>query len=53
MNQQTTVEQMHQLKVHGMAKLYQSISDQPVHQQPEPHTLVVYAALVVDVRVDH
>ena len=36
MNQQTTVEQMHQLKVHGMAKLYQSISDQPVHQQPEP-----------------
>ena len=40
MNQQTTVEQMHQLKVHGMAKLYQSISEQPVHQQPEPHTLV-------------
>ena len=40
MKQQTTVEQMHQLKVHGMAKLYQSISGQPVHQQPEPHTLV-------------
>lgn len=40
MNTQNTVEQMHQLKVHGMAKLYQNISEQPVHQQPEAHTLV-------------
>ena len=40
MNTQKTVDQMEQLKVHGMAKLYRSISEQPIHQQPEPHTLV-------------
>ncbi|MCX6338102.1 MAG: IS21-like element helper ATPase IstB [Bacteroidetes bacterium] len=40
MNTQKTVDQMEQLKVHGMAKLYRSISEQPIHQQPEPHALV-------------
>ncbi len=27
-------------KIFGMAKLYQSISEQPLHQQPEPQTLL-------------
>ena len=40
MNTQKTVYQMEQLKVHGMAKLYRYISEQPIHQQPEPHALV-------------
>lgn len=40
MNTQKTVDQMQQLKVNGMAKLYQAITEQPVHQQPETHALV-------------
>jgi DNA replication protein DnaC len=40
MNTQKTVDQMQQLKVNGMAKLYQAITEQPVHQQPESHALV-------------
>jgi DNA replication protein DnaC len=40
MNAQSTVEQMQDLKLFGMAKLYQAVVDQPVHQHPEAHTLM-------------
>lgn len=40
MNQQTTLEQLQELKLTGMAKRYEAIMKQPVHQQPEPHTLI-------------
>ncbi len=40
MNTQKTVDQMQELKVNGMAKLYQAITEQPIHQQPESHALV-------------
>ena len=40
MNTQSTVEQMQHLKLFGMSKLYQVVLDQPVHQQPEGHTLL-------------
>jgi hypothetical protein len=38
MNQQSTLEQLQELKLTGMAKRYEAIIKQPVHQQPEPHT---------------
>ena len=40
MDQQTTLEQLQQLKLSGMAKRYEAILKQPIHQQPEPHTLI-------------
>jgi DNA replication protein DnaC len=40
MDQQTSLEQLQQLKLSGMAKRYEAILKQPVHQQPEPHTLI-------------
>jgi DNA replication protein DnaC len=40
MDQQSTLEQLQQLKLSGMAKRYEAILKQPVHQQPEPHTLI-------------
>jgi len=40
MDQQTTLEQLQQLKLSGIAKRYEAILKQPVHQQPEPHTLI-------------
>ena len=40
MNQQSTLEQMQKLKLSGMAKRYEAVMKQPVHQQPEPHTLI-------------
>jgi DNA replication protein DnaC len=40
MNAQSTVEQMQHLKLFGMAKLYQAVVDQPVHQHPEAHTMM-------------
>jgi DNA replication protein DnaC len=40
MNTQSTVEQMQDLKLFGMAKLYQAVLGQPVHQHPEAHTLM-------------
>ena len=40
MNQQSTLEQLQELKLIGMAKRYEAIIKQPVHQQPEPHTVV-------------
>ena len=40
MNQQSTLEQLQELKLTGMAKRYEAIIKQPVHQQPEAHTIV-------------
>jgi DNA replication protein DnaC len=40
MNQQSTLEQLQELKLTGMAKRYESIIKQPVHQQPEPHSII-------------
>src|ERR1700710_1047989 len=40
MNQQSTLEQLQDLKLSGMAKRYEAILKQPVHQHPEPHALI-------------
>lgn len=40
MNTQSTVEQLHDLKLYGMARRYQAVLEQPLHQQPECHTTV-------------
>lgn len=40
MNTQNTLEQLHQLKLHGMAKRYEAVMGQSCHEQPEPHALV-------------
>ena len=40
MNQQSTLEQLQELKLSGMAKRYESIIRQPVHQQPESHIMI-------------
>ena len=40
MNQQSTLEQLQELKLSGMAKRYESIIRQPVHQQPESHLMI-------------
>lgn len=40
MNTESTVHQMQHLKLFGMSKLYKTVVDQPLHQQPEAHTLL-------------
>lgn len=40
MDQQNTLEQLQQLHLTGMAKRYEAITKQPVHQQPEAHTII-------------
>lgn len=40
MNQQSTLEQLQELKLSGMAKRYEAILNQPVHQQPDSHELI-------------
>mgnify|MGYP001797612002 CR=1 FL=1 len=40
MNQQSTLEQLQELKLSGMAKRYEAILNQTVHQQPDPHALI-------------
>lgn len=40
MNTQSTLEQLQQLKLHGMAKRYEAVLKQAMHEQPEPHSLV-------------
>jgi DNA replication protein DnaC len=40
MNTNKTWEQLRQLKLHGMASRYSAILEQPLHQQPEAHTMV-------------
>lgn len=50
MNQQSTLEQLQELKLSGMAKRYDAILKQPIHQQPEPHTLI---ALLTEAEVGY
>lgn len=50
MNNQSTLEQLKQLKLMGMAKCYQAMMDQPVHQQPEPHLLT---GMLVDSEIQY
>jgi DNA replication protein DnaC len=40
MNTKSTVEQLHELKLYGMSKVYEAVSGQPLHQQPDMHTLI-------------
>ena len=40
MNTQSTLEQLRELKLYGMANRYQAVLEQPLHQQPEPHLLL-------------
>src|SRR6185437_17014888 len=40
MNTQNTLESMRQLKLSGMAKCYEAILSQPLHEQPEAHLLM-------------
>ena len=40
MNTQSTLDQLRQLKLYGMAGCYQAVLEQPIHQQPEPHLLL-------------
>ena len=40
MNQQSTLEQLQELKLSGMAKRYEAILKQPLHQHPEPHEMI-------------
>jgi DNA replication protein DnaC len=44
MNTQNTVEQMQQLNLQGMVKRYEIILALPIHEQPEPHTLLATLA---------
>ena len=40
MNTQSTVEQLRELKLAGMAKRYQAALDMPIHLQPDTHALI-------------
>lgn len=40
MNQQETLDQLQELKLSGMAKRYEAIIRQPLHQHPESHSMV-------------
>lgn len=40
MNTQSTLDQLQQLKLYGMARRYEAVLGQPSHEQPEPHALI-------------
>lgn len=40
MNQQATLEQLRELKLHGMARRYEAVLSTPLHEGPEPHELI-------------
>lgn len=44
MNHQSTLEQLQQLKLFGMARRYEAILNLPVQELPEPHTLIANLA---------
>lgn len=44
MNTQNTLEQMGELNLYGMAKRYKLVLELPIHEQPEPHTLLANLA---------
>jgi len=50
MNTQTTVEQLRELKLSGMAKRYEAALEMPLHQQPDAHALV---AMLADAELQH
>jgi len=45
MNAQHTLESMQRLKLSGMAKSYEAVLSQPIHEQPESHLLM---AMTID-----
>ena len=44
MNNNQTVQQLNQLKLHGMASSYQAQLEIPLHQQMEAHELIAHLA---------
>ena len=40
MNTEATLEQLRELKLHGMARGYQAVLSLPVNSQPEAHELL-------------
>lgn len=50
MNTQSTLEQLRQLKLYGMAGCYQAVLEQPLHQQPEPHLLL---GMLTETEIQH
>lgn len=50
MNQKSTLTQLKDLRLIGMAGSYHNILQQPVHQQPEPHLLM---GIVTEAEVQH
>jgi DNA replication protein DnaC len=40
MNTENTLEQLRQMKLAGMARRYEVVLEQPLHQQPDAHTLL-------------
>jgi len=44
MNTTQTTQQLHELKLHAMASLYEAIAQLPVHQQPQAHELIAQLA---------
>lgn len=44
MNHQSTLEQLQQLKLFGMARRYEAILNLPVQEQPEPHSMMANLA---------
>lgn len=44
MDTQSTLESLQHLKLHGMANRYEAVLAQPVHQQPDHHTLLALLA---------
>lgn len=50
MNTQSTVEQLRELKLSGMAKRYEAALEMPIHQQPDTHALI---AMLADAELQH
>jgi DNA replication protein DnaC len=44
MNTQSTLDELQTLRLHGMAKRYEAVLGQPVHQQPDGHSLLALLA---------
>ena len=53
MNTQETLEALLRLKLNGMAKRYQAVLEQPVHQQPDSHSLLAMVAEAEDLYRTH
>jgi hypothetical protein len=44
MNTSATLEQLKELKLHGMARSYEAVIQLPVNQHPEGHALIAQLA---------